>query len=71
MGNTTTFGDVLEAAEKLSLDEQETLIEILRRRAIERRRDRLAKDIKEAEKEYREGKCKPASVDEIMKEILS
>jgi hypothetical protein len=70
MENTITFGEVLDAAEKLSLDEQETLIEILRRRAIERRRDRLAKDIKEAEKEFREGKCKPASVDEIMKEIL-
>ena len=71
MENTITFGDVLEAAEKLSLDEQETLIDILRRRAIERRRERLSKDIKEAEKEFREGKSKPASVDEIMKEILS
>ncbi|MFQ5865752.1 MAG: hypothetical protein ACE5IW_11045 [bacterium] len=71
MGNTISFGQVLEAADKLSLEEQETLIGILHRRMIERRREELAQDIKEAQKEFREGKCKPVTVDQLMKEMLS
>jgi hypothetical protein len=33
-----SFADVLEAAEQLSLEEQESLLELLQRRLIERRR---------------------------------
>lgn len=71
MQSIMSFGDVLEAADQLSLDEQETLIDILHRRLIERRRADLAKDIREARKEFEAGQAKPASPDEIMGEILS
>lgn len=66
-----SFGEVLEAADKLTLEEQESLIDILHRRMIERRRAELAKDIEEARKEFREGRCQPATPGEIMDEILS
>lgn len=66
-----SFGEVLEAADKLTLEEQETLIDILHRRMIDRRRAELAKDIEAAREEFREGRCRPATPDEIMEEILS
>lgn len=66
-----SFGEVLEAVDKLTLDEQETLIDILYRRMVERRRAELAKDIAEARKEFREGHSQPATPADIMDEILS
>lgn len=71
MEGTVRFDDVLDAADQLSLDEQETLIDILRRRMIERRRAVLAKEIEEADKEFQDGKCKTVTPSELMKEILS
>jgi hypothetical protein len=35
MENIMSFGEVLEAVDKFSLEEQETLIEVLQRRLIE------------------------------------
>jgi hypothetical protein len=71
MQTVVSFGEVLEAVDKLSLEEQESLIDILRRRMIERRRAELAKDIEEARQEFREGACQPATPSDIMEEILS
>lgn len=71
MGNLVIFNEILESADKLSLDEQETLTEILHRRLIEHRRAELAKEIQEAQQEYQEGRCQPATPSDLMKEILS
>lgn len=71
MPTLLAFGEVLEAADSLSLDEQETLIEILQRRMIQQRRAELAQDIQAARKEFQAGKCQPATPSEIMKDILS
>ncbi len=71
MGNTALFGEVLEAAEKLTLEEQETLVDILNRRVIDRRRTELAKDIRDAQREFDDGVCKPTTPDDLMREILS
>jgi len=71
MQTVVLFGEVLEAADKLSLEEQESLIDILHRRMIERRRAEIAKDIEEARQEFREGGCQPATPNDIMEEILS
>ena len=71
MGNIITFNEVLESADKLSLDDQETLLEVLHRRIIEHRREELSKEIGDAQKEFQEGKCKPTTPSDLMKEILS
>jgi len=55
----------------LSLEEQETLIDIVRRRMAERGRKILAAEIREARQEFAEDRCQPATADELMKEILS
>jgi hypothetical protein len=65
------FGEVLEVVDGLSLEEQETLVDIVHRRVAERGRKTLAAEIQEARREFAEGKSRPASADDLMKEILS
>lgn len=65
------FGEVLEAIDRLSLEEQETLMDIVRRRIAERSRKMLAIEVQEARQEFAEGRCRPATADELVKEILS
>ncbi|MBI4753192.1 hypothetical protein HY793_02310 [Candidatus Desantisbacteria bacterium] len=71
MGSMAAFNEVLEFADKLSLDEQETLTDILHRRRIDHRHAELVKEIQDAQQEFKEGMCKPLTPSEIMKEILS
>jgi hypothetical protein len=65
------FHAVVEAADRLTLEEQETLVTVVNRRLADRRRAELARDIREAQKEFERGALRPTSPDEIMKEILS
>ena len=71
MEQLVSFGEVLESIEKLSLDEQETLMDIVQRRIAERSRKVLRAEIQEVRQEFTEGRCQPATADELMKEILS
>ena len=70
MESVLAFGEVLEVVDKLSLEEQETLIEVVRRRIIKRRRGELAKEIQDAQKEFQAGHCRPVTPDELVAEIL-
>ena len=70
MESVLAFGEVLEVVDKLSLEEQETLIEVVRRRVIERRREELAKEIQDAQKEFQAGHCRPVTPDKLVAEIL-
>jgi uncharacterized protein YciW len=69
MTHVLPFGEVLEAADHLSQDEQEELIAILHRRLAQAARQRLAAEVQEARKEFAEGHCLPVTPDEIMREI--
>jgi hypothetical protein len=70
MSSETPFADLLEAADRLSLEDQESIAHILHQRVVERRREELAKEIHEAEAEFRAGGAEPHSAQELMKEIL-
>ncbi len=65
------FGDVLEAIDKLSLEEQETLMDIVQHRIAERGRKLLAAEIQDARQEFAAGRSQQTTADELMKEILS
>ena len=65
------FHVVVDAADRLTLEEQETLVAVLNRRLADRRRAELAADILEAQREFERGTLRPTTPDEIMKEILS
>lgn len=64
------FADVLDAAERLSLEDQENVVEILHHRIVERRREKLANEIQQADEEFRAGQTEPRSAEELMREIL-
>ena len=63
------FHEVLDIVESLPEYQQEDLIDIIRRRLIEQRRDRLADCIREAREEYGRGEVKKGTVDDLMKEL--
>jgi predicted XRE-type DNA-binding protein len=71
MKKANSFADALEAADHLSLDAKEELIEILHKRTIEQRRIELAAEIRSARSDFKHGRCKAATSDDIMTEILS
>ena len=68
MGNIT-FQKALEIIESLPEEQRESLIDIVKRRLIEERRDRLAQSIKEAKDEYKRGEIKRGTVDDLMHEL--
>ncbi len=65
MNNMPAFAEVIEVAEQLSFEEQEFLMELLRRRAV------LAKEIEAARKKFREGKTRALMPAEIIAEALA
>ncbi len=71
MLQAAVFNEVVEAADSLSMAEQEALVDILRRRLAEARRNELLGYIREAQGEYRAGKAQIADVADIMEDILS
>ena len=71
MDQTSTFADIVEAVDRLSTDEQETLLEIVRRRIAERGRERVVAEAREAVAEFEAGKARVVTVDELMDELLS
>ncbi len=70
MEKPQSFADVLEAADALSIDEQETLVDILSRRVTEARHAELAQDVAAARREFQGGGCRPADPDDLIGEIL-
>lgn len=64
-----TFSDVIEAIDELSHDEQEELIDVVRRRLAEARRRRLAAEVEEARKEFASGQCRTVTPRELVREI--
>ncbi len=71
MEQALPFAEVLEAVDRLSAEEQETLVAIVRRRMAERGRQRVASEVEEARREFAEGRCRPATPEDRIDEILS
>ncbi|WP_435015342.1 hypothetical protein TA3x_002880 [Tundrisphaera sp. TA3] len=71
MERTASLAEVLEAVARLSDEDQAALVEIINRRASEPVRKRIAADASEARREFEDGRCRPATPDELMDEILS
>lgn len=66
---TITFQQILEVIESLPDEQQESLIDILKHRLIEYRREKLAESIKEARAEYNRGEVKYGTLDDLMKDL--
>lgn len=66
---TVTFQEALDVVESLPTYQQEDLIDILRRRLIEHKRESLTENIRKAREEYARGEVKKGTVDDLMKEL--
>ena len=70
MKNACTLGGVLEMATKLSMDEKQECVDILRKRLVEERRIQIAAEIEAGRREFKEGKLKLTTLENLMQEIL-
>jgi len=64
-----TFQEALDIVESLPEFQQDDLVDIVQRRRVERRRELLAENIKEARAEYARGEFTRGSVDDLMKDL--
>ena len=64
-----TLTDVLDAVEQLTDEDQEAFADIIRQRQIERRRDEIARDAKEAIADYRAGLLPSYTAEEAIAEL--
>jgi hypothetical protein len=67
--STVTFQEALEIVESLPDYQQDDLIDIIRKRRLDRRREALLENIKEAQAEYTRGACRTGTVEDLMREI--
>lgn len=66
-----TFDEILDAVEHLPADQQADLLRVIQRRLAEQGRQEIIQDAGDAMAEFTSGRTKPASVDEIMREMDS
>lgn len=71
MSKAISFNELLEAVDHLSLDEQESLIDVVCHRISEHRRQEIFAFISSAREEYQRGKLSPETPQDIMSAILS
>ena len=60
----------LDVVESLPPDEQETLIDLVRRRLVERRRAEIARNAEETLQAVRDGRAQYGSVEDIQRDLL-
>jgi transcriptional regulator with AAA-type ATPase domain len=65
----TNLDRVLDEAMDLPLEQQEILLEILKHRIVERRRDEIAQDAAVSLAEFRAGKLKAQTAEEAISEL--
>ncbi len=66
-----SYGQVLDSIEALPEEQQESLVDTVRKRLAERHRAALVKSVGAARKEFKAGKLRPASPAEIMRKVLA
>jgi hypothetical protein len=66
---TSSFQMALETVDRLTLEEQEMLLEIAYRRFIERRRADLAGEIAAAREAYHRGEVRRGGAEELLAEL--
>lgn len=71
MSRTTSshFQNVLDAVEALPPDDQALLIDIIRRRLVQKRRADLVAEVTEARRAYERGEVRRGTVADLMREL--
>lgn len=71
METQPTFDQLLETIDRLPIDQQATLIEILERRMVELRRQQFAQHATEARQLYMAGKLPIGNIDDLIADLNS
>ncbi len=66
-----TLDQAIDTVMKLSVDEQELLVEIVQHRTVAERRRKMAEDAQISLGAFRSGTLKPQTADEIIAELRS
>jgi hypothetical protein len=69
MPPTMQFSQILEMIDYLSFDEQDDLINIVKHRQIEKRREQIAQNISQARQDYQKGNVFRGNIDDIIAEL--
>ena len=69
MTTTSKLNEILDQIDDLPYADQEMLIDIVKKRLIENRRDQIADNIKKAHQEYKSGNAIRGSVEDIINEL--
>jgi CHASE3 domain sensor protein len=69
--NQSHLDQILDEIASLSLDEQEMLLDLLKKRNIEQKRLRIAREVREAQREHRKGLTKRGTVEDLIKDLES
>jgi ribosome recycling factor len=64
-----SFDKALEIIESLPEEQRESIIEIVKFRLAEERRERLAQMVKQAREELKRGQVRKGTVDDLMRDI--
>jgi hypothetical protein len=67
---STPFQQALDIVERLPADDQEALIEVIRRRLIEQRRMEIARNARATVQAFREGRARYGTVDDLRRDLL-
>jgi len=70
-GDMTKFAQILDSADGLALEEQESLVAVLQHRLAEHRRAELIEAVKSARQEFKAGRCRPATPAQIVKRLFA
>ncbi|WP_204103773.1 MULTISPECIES: hypothetical protein [Spirulina sp. CCY15215] len=66
---TSQLQQAIEMVEKLSIEEQAVLVELVQHRIKQKKRETLVQEVREAEKEYECGQVYRGSIAELMAEL--
>ena len=67
--STVTFKEALELIESLPDEERWSLIEIVRRRLVEKRRDEIAESVRQAREDFARGDVKRGTVEDLLRDL--
>ncbi|MGH2592728.1 MAG: hypothetical protein ACRDGG_04380 [Anaerolineae bacterium] len=68
--STSRLQQALDVVEKLPPEDQETLVELIQRRLVERRRDEIARNAAATLQAVREGRAQYGSVEDLKRDLL-
>lgn len=66
-----SFQEIIESIESLSLEDQDYLFDLIKKRRIEKRRSQMSKNAHAIVEEFQEGTIKPRTAEEVKAYLLA